>query len=102
MASTNLIKNDYIIEKITNIIFFVVKKDVNNIMLRREYDDDLQHYPIHYVNSYFEKIDYNTAKLLYEDENKLTAMENRPQSNAISMAGKKLKNAVRALKGEIG
>ena len=101
MASTDLIKNDYIIEKVTNVIYFVVKKDIHNIMLRREYDDDLQHYPIHHVNSFFEKIDYDTAMLLYSDENKLMTMGDRPQSKPVSMTMKKLKNAARALKGDL-
>lgn len=102
MASTNLVKNDYIIEKVTSVIYFIVKKDFSNIMLRREYDDELIHYPIHFVNSYFEKIEnLEVAMALYAEENTPTPMENRPKTNPISMAAKKIKNIGRAITGDL-
>lgn len=101
MASTDFKKNDYLVEKATNVIYFIVKKDDCNMIIRREKDDNLAEYPIHFINSYFDIINYKTAMLLYSDENQLVSMDNRPKGNPINMAGKKLKNAMRALKGEL-
>lgn len=77
MASSKFNKNDYLINTTDNIVYFVVKKAINTIILRREYDDNLEELPIHFINSFFRATDLETALMLYPEENKVQKEEDK-------------------------
>jgi hypothetical protein len=64
----DLHKNDFLMDKVTKQLFFVVSIDLHNVVIREEKDGDdvpLKRMPKHMVNLSMIKVKPNVMKVLY-------------------------------------
>jgi len=73
----DLHKNDFIMDKVTKQLFFIIKIDLHNVFIRAETDGDdveLKKMPKHMVNVSMIKVNPDVMKILYgAKDGKLTA-----------------------------
>lgn len=62
------VKNDYLADKCTKELFFVVRVRDKEVMLRNEKDDSVEEVAVHFCNRVYEKVDPATYELLYKNE----------------------------------
>lgn len=64
----NININDYLMDKVSKQIYFVVTMSLHDVLLRLEGDGNerpVEEKPKHYVNKYLIKVNPETVKLLY-------------------------------------
>jgi len=67
----DLHKNDFLMDKVTKQLFFVVSIDMHNVVIRTEVEGDdapLRRMPKHMINSVMIKVNPNVMKVLYGDK----------------------------------
>lgn len=61
-------KNDYLMEKITKELIFVVAVRSRDVVIRHEKDDLVEEIAHHFINKYYSKVDPSVAEVLYADK----------------------------------
>jgi hypothetical protein len=67
----DLHKNDFLMDKVTKKLFFVVSIEMHNVVLREEVEGDespLKRMPKHMVNNSMIKVTLNAMKILYGEK----------------------------------
>jgi hypothetical protein len=67
----DLHKNDFLMDKVTKQLFFVVSIDLHNVVIREEKEGDnvpLKRMPKHMVNVSMIKVNPNAMRILYGDK----------------------------------
>lgn len=75
--------NDYLMDKVSKQMFFVVSIYTHAVLLRTEGDGDnrpVEEKPKHYVNKFLIKVNPETMKLLYQGEIKKDDSEDQSQA----------------------
>lgn len=64
-------KNDFLMDKVTKQLYFVVSIEMHNVVIREETDGDeavLKRMPKHMVNNVMIKVNVNVMKVLFGDK----------------------------------
>lgn len=86
-------KNDFLMDKSTKKLHFVVKIDMHNVILRVEDDGDdveLKKVAKHFINKFMIKVNADVMKILYGDksnENKINTDNIPTNSNTTTSEG---------------
>jgi hypothetical protein len=67
----NIHKNDFLMDRVTKQLYFVVSIDLHNVIIREEKDGDeafLKKMPKHMINKVMIKVNPNVMKVLYGDK----------------------------------